>query len=252
VALKRAHASYAANGPQGTEVESAGVLERVEPQADGSVRVTVPAEGPATVALESAQHAPAVIRVDPNDTPGARDVTLEPGVRVPVHVLDRRGRPVRDAEVIGSVVLDGVRVEARARTGPDGIARVGPLPPGPCEIVAQARGRARARVAAEARAPMLAVELRLVPGDTLRLQVASPFGVPLAGVRVSVLPQGGADPEALDTAAWTTDAAGRLVVTDLPVAPFRLRLELPGHEAEVLDGVLPGPVWTFATLVPAD
>jgi hypothetical protein len=252
VALRSAQAAYGSSGANGLQVESAGVLERLEPERDGTLRVTVPKEGSATLVLESAQHAPAVLQVDPTDEAGPREVVLEPGVRVPVLVLDRRGRPLRDATVVGRVVLDGVRVEVQARTDPEGRARVGPLPPGPCEILAHAPDRAWAAQAAEAHAPMQDVELRLAPGAPLRLRVATPFGVPLADVRVSAMPtdDAPADVEPPNARPWTTDADGQLVVPDMPVRPYRLRLERAGHADETIDDVTPGPIWYFATLVP--
>ena len=253
VALRAAQAAYGSSGANGLQIESAGVLERLEAERDGSLRVTVPKEGPATLVLESAQHAPTVLHVDPNDTSGSREATLETGVRVPVLVLDRRGRPLRDATVVGRVVLDGVRVEVQARTDPEGRARVGPLPAGPCEILAHAPERAWAAQAAEAHAPMQDVELRLAPGAPLRVRVSTPFGVPLAGVRVSAMPtdDAPADVEPPNARPWITDADGQLLVPDMPVRPYRLRLERSGHADETLDDVTPGPIWYFATLVPS-
>lgn len=250
VALRSAQASYASAG-RGAPGEGRGVLERLEVARDGSVRFVAPADAPATVVLESGQHAPAVLRIDAQEPAGAREVALEAGVRVPVLVLDRRGRPVRDAEVRARVVLDGVRVELSARTDPEGRARVGPLPAGPCEVLAHAPGKAWAARATEARNPMQDVELRLLPGATLRLQVSTPFGVPLAGVRVTAVPtdEGPAPVEAPEAPAWTTDAQGRLVMPDLPLRAWRLRLEQPGHAPETLDAITPGPIWYFATLV---
>ncbi|MFM8980891.1 MAG: hypothetical protein ACKOSS_10595 [Planctomycetia bacterium] len=250
VALRTAQASYAAGG-RGAPSEGRGVLERLEPGRDGSMRLVVPADAPATVVVESGQHAPAVVRIDGQEPGGAREVRLEAGVRVPVLVLDRRGRPVRDAQVLARVVLDGVRVEVEARTDPEGRARVGPLPAGPCEVLAHAPGKAWAARAAEARNPMQDIELRLLPGAPLRLQVASPFGVPLAGVRVTAVPtdEGPAPVEPPGAPEWVTDAAGRLLMPDLPLRAWRLRLELPGWQAETLDAITPGPIWYFATLV---
>lgn len=250
VALRTAQASYASGG-RGAQAEGRGVLERLEPGRDGSVRLVVPGEAPATLVVESGQHAPAVVRIEPAEPAGAREVRLEAGVRVPVLVVDRRGRPVRDAQVLARVVLDGVRVEVAARTDPEGRARVGPLPAGPCEVLAHAPGKAWAARAAEARNPMQEVELRLLPGAPLRLQVASPFGVPLSGVRVTAVPTDEGPPpvEPPGAPAWVTDAAGRLVMPDLPLRTWRLRLELPGWQAETLDAITPGPIWYLATLV---
>ncbi len=234
------------------EREDAGVLQRLLPDPDGVLRVAVPAAGQAEIVVESAEHAPAYLRVDPNDSAGPREVTFEVGLRVPVLVLDQRGRPVREATIVGRAVVGGMRVEVRATTNAEGRARVGPLPAGAVEVLAHAPGRAWSARAAEAQAPMEAVELRLAPGAPLRLRVETPWGAPLAGVAVAAVPgdDGPADIEPPEPTRWITDATGTLRVADLPLRPYRLRLELAGHATETLHDVTPGPIWYFATLVP--
>jgi|GEM_PF-2353119 len=247
-----AQVRYDAAPAHAGEREDEGVLQRLAPEADGVLRVFVPAAGAAEIVVESPEHAPAFLRVDPNDSPGPREVTFEPGLRVPVLVLDLRGRPVREANVIGRSVVGGMRVEARATTNAEGRARVGPLPIGAVEILAHAPGRAWSAQAAEAAAPMESVELRLAPGAPLRLRVETPFGAPLEGVLVTAVPSddGPAAVEPPEPQRWTTDDTGTLLVADLPLRSYRLRLELSGHTAETLYDVTPGPVWYFATLVP--
>ncbi len=250
--ISGAQVRYDAATPRTGEREDAGVLERRVPDADGVLRVAVPAAGAAEIVVESAEHAPAYLRVDPNDSAGAREVTFEVGLRVPVLVLDLRGRPVREATIVARAVVGGMRVEARATTNAEGRARVGPLPAGAVEVLAHAAGRAWSARAAEAQAPMEAIELRLAPGAPLRLRVETPWGAPLAGVSVAAVPDddGPADVEPPEPERWTTDASGTLRVADLPLRPYRLRLELAGHASETLYDVTPGPVWYFATLVP--
>jgi len=252
VKVTAAQVRYDAAPPVEGLREDAGVLERVRPGADGVLRVTVPRAGAAEIVVESAEHAAAALRVDANDSAGPREVTLEAGLRVPVLVLDTRGRPVRAATVVARAVVAGANVEVRAVTNAEGRVRVGPLPAGAIEVRAHAPERAWSAKSAELTAPMESVELRLAAGAPLRLRVESPLGAPLEGVRVSAVPSddGPPDVEPPEPVRWITDETGSLLVPDLPLRPYRLRLELVGHATETLHDVTPGPVRYFATLVP--
>lgn len=251
VPARRATLRYDADGPvPGTE--SAGVERSLEPAADGTLVALVPARGEATLLVESAEHAPVVVRVGPGDSAGPREATVERGLRVPVQVLDARGRPVREAEVRAAAVVRGLRVEVQGRTDAEGLARVGPLPPGPVELFARAAGRAWNGTTTEAAAAMGTVELRLFPGAALRLVVESATGAPLEGVSVVLSPADDGPPDVRppEAAPGRTDREGLLVVEDLPARAYRARLTLPGHGDEVLHDLRPGAVTYFATLLP--
>jgi hypothetical protein len=235
------------------EQEAAGVESVRAGDGPGRVDVVVPREGAALLVVSAAQHAPRAVQVGPGDSAGARDVVLERGLTVPVLVEDAHGRPLAGARVVARCLVGGVAVLAEHATGPDGRVRAGPVPPGPVEILAHARGKAWAATDAEATGAMGTVRVRLEAGAALRLVVHDPLGAPLAGVRVTALAEEGAAPDAQppEGRRWTTDASGALVLDDLAVRSYRLRLSLAGHADEELHGVLPGAVTHLATLVPA-
>lgn len=233
------------------EGESAGLDVRVQPTRDGRLEVLVPQGGEASVVVEADGFAPAVATVSPSDSEGTREVTLSAGIRIPVQVLDVRGRPVREAQVLAVSVVGGVRVQVEALTDAQGRARVGPVPAGPAELYAKAPGKAWDGTSLTAEPAMGTQELRLLPGATLSLVVESPIGAPLAGVHVLIHPadDGPPDRRPPDLAPWRTDARGVLRVDDLPLRAYRLQLALPGHVDETLFDVRPGAVIYFATLV---
>ncbi len=239
-----------AAGGAAPEREAAGREQRVRPGADGTLAVAVPDGQAATVVVEAEGLAPAVLEVAPGDTAGSRELTLEPGVRVPVEVLDVRGRPVREAEVVGYAEVGGVLVEVRARTDAEGRTRLPPLPAGAVELYAKSPGKAWNGLSVTASPAMGTQELRLLPGAALRLVVESPLGAPLAGVHVLLTPaDDGAPDRRPPQSPWRTDAQGVLIVEDLPLRPYRVGLALPGHVEETLFDVRPGAVTYFATLV---
>lgn len=241
-------------GGAAPERERTGVETRVAADAQGRLAVHVPEGVEAQIVVEAPGRAPIALRVDPGDGPGTRELTATAGIAVPVQVLDLRGRPVRDAEVVARCVVEGVRITTRATTDAEGRARVGTVPPGPVEILAHAAGRAWSGAAVEAAPAMATVPLRLAPGGTLRLVVETPIGAPLAGVHVDATPEdeGGADVQPPEPPVWRTRPDGALVIEDLPLRPYRLRLSLPGHVEETLHDVRPGAVVYFATLTPLE
>jgi hypothetical protein len=241
---------YAASGAGAPDRESEGVEVRVRADAEGRLRVHVPDGVDATIVVESAGHAPVALRVDPGDSAGARDAVPSAGIRVPVRVLDARGRPVREARVLARSVVEGLRVTVEAQTDAEGVARVGPVAPGSVELLAHKPGHAWGGKTETAASAMGRVELRLFPGAPLRLVVESPLGAPLEGVHVTPLPLDGGPGDVLppDALPWRTGADGALVVEDLPLRAYRLHLALPGHAEETLQDVRPGAVTYFATL----
>jgi hypothetical protein len=242
-----------AAGAAPSELEAAGVESVRTGDGPGRVDVVVPRDGAALLVVSAPQHAPRAVRVGPGDSAGARDVVLERGLTVPVLVEDAHGRPLAGARVVARCLVEGVAVLTEHATGPDGRVRAGPVPPGPVEILAHARGKAWAASDAEAAGAMGTVRVRLEAGAALRLVVHDPLGAPLAGVRVTALAEEGAAPDAQppEGRRWTTDASGALLLDDLAVRAYRLRLSLAGHADEELHGVLPGAVTHLATLVPS-
>lgn len=136
----------------------------------------------------------------------APDEVVELQVEVPparfleVRVLDdETGAPLAGAVVRPATEWSGAGRTGAGRTGPDGRALVGPLPPVAEKLEASCDGY----VAAFASAGPGPVEVRLSRGVTIRGRVLLPDGTPAVGARLRFSSSG------YDDDGWaTTDAAG--------------------------------------------
>ncbi|MFT3773617.1 MAG: carboxypeptidase regulatory-like domain-containing protein [Minicystis sp.] len=160
-------------------------------------------------------------------------LTLEPGRRVRILVTDGDGEgapPVKDAAVV--LAEEGLTsFPIHGRTGPDGVALLGPIARGRASVSARAAGfvartAAVAETAAEVRVPLLR-------GGTLAGDVVDDRGYPVGGATIEVI---------------GTDAEGMPIDETSAMIDFqkeRFELALPGPAPLIPMGelgVMPGPI----------
>jgi hypothetical protein len=240
----------------GPEAQDEGVLVTAgRTDADGRVRLAVPAGRASDLLVVPAAGAPTGVRVGA-DAPAEVDVVLEAGVAPTVLVRDADGAPVAGALVLCVARAGRSEVRREGRTDAQGRAILAPVAPGRVEVFAHAPGRAWAAATVDLRPGSTPVPLTLAPGHRLHVVVEDPWGVPLEGVRAQAVPRPtaaaqGPDAGDPDAGPWRTDAHGVLDVPDLPARSLDLHVRREGYEDEVLRDVTPGDVTWWVTLVPA-
>jgi uncharacterized GH25 family protein len=232
--------------------------------AEPSARATTDDDGRARLALRADRAADLVARA-PGLAPGAARVeagsvseaavTLPKGVPFPVLVVDGNGEPIAGAKVIVLSRAGDATDRREVETGRDGKAEGGPVVPGRVEVWAHAAGKTWETRVGSAGTPGAESPLRLQlsNGHRLHLVVEDPYGVPLAGVRVSpseplYSSHGSRVYGPPDAAPWTTDEHGVLVVEEARYVMV-LRLSKPGYASEELSEVYPDRGRVLATMV---
>ena len=237
--------------PEHGAAEAAPLPSTTTTNANGEATLLLPAKTNARVLVEAAGMAPAAIRLD-GPGQGPTSVTLTPGGQHAVRVMDHKDRPVARATVLLRMSVDTLRVQRTARTDPDGVAVLNALPEGDAEILAHATGTAWSATAV----PVGSEETKLVlrRGANLALVVATPEGFPVAGAHAEVVSQTSKAPVLVDPRMRTLESneRGELLVPDLPVERYRVRLSAPGYRSATIHGATPGDTTHFVTLVPHD
>jgi len=218
---------------------------------DGSSEMLVPRGRPFTLLVQTPGQAPMARRFAAGDANEPLEFIAQPGLQIPVRVLDPGGRPFEGASVLARASLEGMRILRADTTDAGGRASVGPFAPGPVEVFARGPGHAWAAAVAEATDAMATLNLRLERGYPLSLVIEDPAGHPLAGVDVEVHPTGGGLPLASPPRApqRRSPSDGTLLLPALPNRLYDVTLTLPGHRIERLRRVRPGAVTYYATLL---
>ena len=207
----------------GAQVSVRADRQRLSAETDAQGRFGLQvAEGLYTVSASAPGYVAAGERQVPValSTGGEVELTLEPGGALEGLVLDADGRPLPDAFVF--VYRDGQRL-GQAPSDAQGRFRVSELDPGPVELFARSRDRARcARLPAEARPGQVQlVTLRLAPGAQVTGTVSTARGEPLPEVEVQARSVQGDVRR-----SGKTDDQGQFTVADL--YPGRYRVTIPG------------------------
>lgn len=160
-------------------------------------------------------------------------LTLEPGRRVRVLVTDGDGDdapPVKDAAVV--LAEEGLTsFPIHGRTGPDGVALLGPISRGRASVSARAAGFVARTVAVGE----VAIEVRvpLLRGGVLAGDVVDDRGYPVSGATIEVI--------GTDTEGMPIDETAALI--DFREARFETALAGPAPLIPMGElGVMPGPI----------
>jgi protocatechuate 3,4-dioxygenase beta subunit len=189
------------------------------------------------------------------------DVRLVQGAVIVATVLDGKGNPVAGASVRATPVGedDGqrntgfMRMSVRvgrepATTDASGVARVGPLKPGPMKVRASKDDYRDAEIPVLAKAGAEApATLSLDPGASIAGRVSDPAGAPLAGAQVTV--QRFAAGEAVHETR-TSGEDGSFRVGGLKEGAFLVRGERKGFVTTSLNNVAAGTADLAVTLQP--
>jgi len=195
-----------------------------------------PAGLPVQLQLWGERSAPRVFAGTLGELPDR--VSLDPGATIRGKLTDERGRPVAAARVEAMVRIPGVQRALRrtASATPDGAFVLGGLPPGRCVLTVQGPGWIPLRHNLELRKGD-AVDLSFVmqKGRTVVLEVRDDQGNSVAGATAEVLE---------GVPAGTTGADGRLVLRNMPRAPFTLSIHARGFLSQdvSIPRVVEGPV----------
>jgi thiol-disulfide isomerase/thioredoxin len=154
---------------------------------------------------------------------GSAVQVMKHGVRISGRVCDPAGKPVAAAVIAaakyGSSISDEGPIEdcTCARSTADGSFSIGGLPPGDNRLLVYVDGYPTQFISLKVAAPMLPVQITLVPGTAVSGRVIDENGKPLPKIRVSAgdwfLPSG--DRERL-ASTTKTDDSGRFTLGNLP------------------------------------
>lgn len=166
------------------------------------------------------------------------ELVVGPGVTVVGTISDQRGTPIAGASVTAVLPIGGGAPDEtlEAFTDSAGAYRLGPVA-GAIRIHASAYGHTDAERAIDlgsaAGDPREArVDLQLVTADAvLAGEIDDPTGLPIAGVRLTVIARKG-DPA--NGRTITADAAGRFRLAGLPPGALTVRAEASGFPAQEL------------------
>ncbi len=226
--------------------------------AKGEAVVPISGNGRNSVFVQSGDHSPMRVNVDSFED--AQRITLKRDKPFAVHVASRMGQPVARAHVTVHISHRGERITVRSLTNDRGQASWTSLPTGPAEVEIRAPGYAMALEAAD-RSSKTPMSVTLLRGYPLHVAVNDPYGVPLAGVNIDVSRSEGGRPVLLKPASTgdslfgdeprsSTDTMGWFVSRDLADRPMTIRLSKEGYRSQTIEGVRPGAVAHFVTLVP--
>ena len=265
VTVVDSEASPVANATVRVSVHTRAEEEGVKPltstarsDARGEAVLPVLGSGRVTILVLARGASPSFVPEANLDEP--QTVAISKGEPFSVQVKGKGGGAIPRAHVSLHLSNRGERITVRSLTSEDGQARWPSLPSGPVEVEVDAPGYATSLHASD-RALSTPLEVAMTRGYPLYIAVNDPYGVPLAGVHVDVSAAKGGRPILLkrattadslfgDEPRTSTDSMGWFVARDVVDQPMTLRLSKEGFAAQTIEGVRPGAVAHFVTLVP--
>ncbi|MDA1194013.1 MAG: hypothetical protein O2894_02410 [Planctomycetota bacterium] len=220
---------------------------RTRTNLHGEAHASLAPDQACEIVVQRADVGPAARRLSAVDGSDHLEFVLTPGVFVPLALSGNQ----TGAEAFARSTVEGIEVSAHATPRGGGLD-VGPLPAGPIEVFAHARGMAWTGAVVDARPAMGTVKLELERGWPLRLVVSDAYGVPLEHADVEVTVTEG-EPATVQPARSEirTDAQGQVAVQDLPDRIYEVRIQREGYTPARLRGLRPGAAVHFVTLLRA-